>query len=329
MSKKTISTIIQLILFLGIGIGLVIWRYNAMGIEERDDMFASIQKVRYWWLLPIFIVGFFSHFFRTLRWQLLLKPLDMHPKTANTLFSVLIGYLANTVIPRAGEVVKCTVLAKYEKIPADKMVGTIIAERAFDMVCLLLLIFLVLGVEYNTIAPYAFELYKKLFFNSQNEFKWLSILLVLIVLSIGIFALIRFSKSKKKSKIGQIIANVGEGLKSIALVQKKGLFLLYTFLVWACYTLMAIMGFWAIPSLEGLSIIAGLAIITFGSIGMIVTPGGIGAYPIIVAQVLLLYGVNEGVGTAYGWVAWSANTGVVIILGLLSLILLPIYNRNK
>src|SRR5690554_610665 len=136
MSKKNIKTLVQLIIFLSLGIGLVIWRYNAISAEDKMAMFEAFKSVKWLWLIPIFIVGFLSHYFRALRWKQLLKPLNIFPKTANTLFAVLIGYLGNTVIPRFGEVAKCTVLAKYEKVPVDKLIGTIIAERAFDLISL-------------------------------------------------------------------------------------------------------------------------------------------------------------------------------------------------
>lgn len=329
MSKKNLSTVFQLVLFLGLGIGLILWRYNAMSEEEKEGMFAAFREVRLWWSIPILFIGFLSHFFRALRWKLLLKPLAIYPRTANITFAVLIGYIVNTLVPRLGEVAKCTVLAKYEKVPADKMVGTIIAERAFDVLCLVLLLLATLGLQYDIIFPFAKKLYEQLFLNSSNEFIWSRLIIVLAIVIVGFVILIKLAGTKKESKIGKVIGNILEGLKSIGKIKEKGLFLLYTALIWGFYVLMAIIGFWAMPELENMPLIASLAVITFGSVGMIVTPGGIGAYPIIVAQVLMLYGIHEGLGTAYGWVCWTANTAVVLILGILSLILLPIYNRKK
>lgn len=329
MSKKTASTILQLIIFLGLGIGLVAWRYNVMGLREKEDMFAAFQHVRWWYAVPIFIIGFLSHLFRALRWKLILEPLDIYPSTANTTFSVLIGYLANALIPRLGEVAKCTVLAKYEQVPADKLVGTIIAERAFDLVCLILILFATLGLQYDVIYPFARDLYLKLFTDANGQFIWLRILIALGVLLAGIVAIVVLYRNIKNSKVGHIIKGIGEGLKAIALVRKKGLFFLHTILIWSCYTGAVVVGFFALPETEQLPVLAGLAVISFGSIGMIATPGGIGAYPVIVAQVLLLYGLSEGIGLAYGWVSWAAQTAIIVVLGLASLVLLPLYNRNK
>jgi uncharacterized protein (TIRG00374 family) len=329
MSKKTASTILQLIIFLGLGMGLVVWRYNAMGLEEKKEMFDAFRHVRWWYSVPIFIIGFLSHYFRSLRWKLILEPLNIRPSTANITFSVLIGYLANALIPRLGEVAKCTVLAKYEKVPADKLVGTIIAERAFDMVCLILILFITLGLQYDVIYPFARDLYIKIFTDANGQFIWTRILIALGIIVAGIVAIILLYRNIKNSKVGHIIKGIGEGLKAIALVKKKGLFLLHTLLIWGCYTSSVVVGFHALPETEMVPTLAGLSVISFGSIGMIATPGGIGAYPVIVAQVLVLYGLSEGIGLAYGWVSWAAQTAIVVILGLSALVLLPLYNRNK
>ncbi len=329
MSKKTASTILQLIIFLGIGIGLIVWRYNAMSVKEKAEMTEAFSHVRWWLGIPIFIIGFLSHFFRALRWRLLLQPLQIFPSVPNITFSVLIGYLANALVPRLGEVAKCTVLAKYENVPADKLVGTIIAERAFDLVCLVLILFLTLGLQYDIIYPFARDLYLKMFTDSSGNFIWLRIIIALSITVAGILALILFFRKIRNSKIGHIIKGIGEGLKTIGQLRGKGGFVLYTLLIWSMYILAVVVGFYALPETEHVTPLAGLAVITFGSVAMIVTPGGIGAYPPIVAQVLLLYGVSEGIGSAYGWVSWGAQTAIILILGLATLILLPVYNRNR
>lgn len=329
MSKKNLSTLIQLIVFLSLGVGLIVWRYSEMTEAEKAGMFEAFRHVRLWWAFPILIVGFFSHFFRALRWKLILEPLQIYPRTANVTFAVLIGYLANTLIPRLGEVAKCTVLAKYEKVPADKMVGTVIAERAFDLLCLIVLIFLTLFLQFELISSFAKSLYERLFVDENGAFIWIRIIILGLLALLLFIVLVKLLRKKRDSRVGEIIANILLGLKAIGQIQKKALFLVYTALIWGMYISMAVIGFKAMPELEHITWMASLAVITFGSIGMIATPGGIGAYPVIVAQVLFLYGIHEGIGIAYGWVSWAATTAVVILLGISSLILLPIYNRNQ
>lgn len=329
MNKKNLSTLIQLIVFLGLGIGLIIWRYNAISAAEKAEMFAALGGIKWIWLLPVMVVGYLSHHFRALRWKLLLEPLNIYPGTRNTVFAVLTGYLANLLIPRLGEVAKCTVLAKYEDVPADRLVGTIIAERAFDMLCLLGILLITLLLQYNILYPFAEQLYLRVLTDERGAFVWRRIVLGLIV-ALGLLLLfILVTRKLRNSKTGKIFQGIADGLKAIARVRQKLKFIGHTLLIWALYTLLIIMGFWAVPGMEGIPTLAALSILTFGSVGMIATPGGIGAYPVIVAQVLLLYGISEGLGLAFGWVSWAAQTLVVILLGLSSLILLPVYNRKK
>ena len=329
MSKKTISTLLQLVVFLGLGIALMIWRYDAISAKDKADMFEAFGHIRWIWVLPLFIVGFLAHYFRALRWKMLMHPLALRPSTANTVFAVLIGYLANALIPRLGEVAKCTILAKYEKVPADQLVGTIIAERAFDLVCLILLLLATLLLQFDIINPYARSLAGKIFLDAQGNVHWLRFGLAIVVAIIVIYLFIRLTRTFKKTKVGKIIQGIGDGLKSIGKIENKGRFLLFTALVWLMYIGLIIIGFMAMPEMAGITLLASLAILTFGSVGMIVTPGGIGVYPVIITEVLLLYGISSGIGFAYGWVSWAAQTVIVVVFGSASLILLPLYNRNR
>lgn len=329
MSKKTITTIIQLIVFLGLGIGLVIWRYQAISTHDKADMFDAFGHIRWFWTTPLLFVGFLAHYFRALRWKMLMQPLKVFPSTANTVFAVLIGYLANALIPRLGEVAKCTILAKYEKVPADQLVGTIIAERAFDLACLILLLLATLFLQFDTIYPFARDLTQKTFLDDQGHIQWLRFGIAIGVALLALYLFIRLTRSFRQTKIGKIIQGIGDGLKSIGKIKHKGRFLLLTALIWFMYTGLILIGFWAMPEMDGITLLASLAILTFGSVGMIATPGGIGAYPVIIAEVLILYGIGSGIGFAYGWVSWAGQTAIVLVLGLSSLILLPLYNRNK
>lgn len=329
MSKKAISTIIQLVVFLSLGIALMVWRYDAISPKDKADMFHAFRHIRWWWAAPLLVVGFFSHYFRALRWKMLMQPLNVFPSTANTVYAVLIGYLANVIVPRLGEVAKCTILAKYEKVPADQLVGTIIAERAFDIVCLIILLFTTLFIQFDIIAPFAKDLGQKIFLDHNGNIKWTHFAIAGLIIIALIFLFIRLTKTFRKTKFGKVLKGIGDGLKSIGKIKNKFKFLVYTILIWSMYTGLIIIGFWAIPAMAGITLLASLAVLTFGSVGMIATPGGIGAYPVIITEVLILYGINSGVGFAYGWVSWAGQTAIVVLLGSASLILLPLQNRNK
>lgn len=297
--------------------------------SDKQAMFQSFKNVRWIWILPVVVISFLSHYFRALRWRLLLQSIKPSTNIINITFAVLVGYLANTLIPRLGEVAKCTILAKYEHVPVDKLVGTVIAERAFDLICFFILIGLTLILQFDIVAPFAHDIYHKMFLDTNGGFLWNRILIFLSMAVLGMVLFILIYKKIKVSKAGKIIQGIIEGLKTIGRLNNKFQFILYTFLIWLMYLLVSIFVFYAIPETAHISPLAGLSVITFGSIAMMLTPGGIGAFPVIIAQVLLLYGISEGVGQAYGWINWALQTIIVIALGLFSLTFIPIYNRNK
>lgn len=328
MTKKHVYTFLQIIIFMGLGLGLIYWRYTEMSPENKAAMADAFKNIKWWVLLPIAIVGFLSHYFRALRWKILLKTVSLEPSTANTLFAVLIGYLVNTVVPRVGEVAKCTVLAKYENTAPDKAIGTMIGERAFDMISLLVVMLLVLLFERNIAFTLLNDYFGK-YFHDGTAIIWKPVIIAILVVIAGIAVFLFLLKKLKNTKVGNIIKSLGDGIASVWRMKARGAFLLYTFLIWLMYTLMVYIGYYSLDATTGLGMTSALAIIAFGSIGMIATPGGIGTYPLIVAGVLLLFGINEGVGMAFGWICWGVQTGLVLILGLASLILLPIVNGKR
>jgi uncharacterized membrane protein YbhN (UPF0104 family) len=323
MNKKLLVTILQYIVFLGLGIAIIFYMSGQLSEEQKTSMMESISRVRVWWLVPIFIAGFLSHFVRALRWKLLLEEVNIRPSTTNTTFAVLIGYIANLVLPRAGEVAKCTVLARYEKVPADKMIGTIVGERVFDVLCLGLITLIALVSEANIIGEYAQDILNKMS-EKTNVF-----IFVLIAGLMMIVVLVLVYRRFQESKVGKFIKGLGDGVRSILRLKTRGRFIIYTILIWGLYWVQVLIGFWSMSELEHLSGITALVVLIFGSIGIIATQGGIGAYPYLVGKILLFYGIAEAHGLAFGWVSWSVQTGVVVILGVLSLILLPIYNNRK
>lgn len=328
MNKKVLLTVLQYIIFLGLGVAIILYMSGKLSDEQKADMMGAIKSVRLWLLAPIFLIGFLSHYFRALRWKLLLEQVDVKASTTNTTLAVLIGYITNLVLPRAGEVAKCTILARYEKVPADKMIGTIVAERAFDMVCLILITIAAFVFQASYIGDYAQDLFGPMSSKVKGVAATIYFQVFLVVGFVFLIAFFLFLKRIKQTKVGQFIKGLGDGIKSIFKLKKRGMFLLYTVLIWGCYWFLLMLGFWSMSQLEHLSGLCALVVLVFGSIGMIATQGGIGAYPALVGQILLFYGIEEAHGLAFGWVSWTVQTGVVVILGAASLILLPIYNRK-
>ena len=100
---------------------------------------------------------------RAMRWRILMEPMGYHPSNFNTFAAVMIGYLVNAGVPRLGEVIKCTLLARYEKVRADRLVGTIVMERAVDVVCLIIVFTLALFFQGHIIGKHFAESVGKVF----------------------------------------------------------------------------------------------------------------------------------------------------------------------
>ncbi len=323
MNRKTAITILQLLIFAALGGGIVWYMLSHMSDADKQTMLDSIAETNLVWALPFFGSFLLGHWARARRWMLMLKPIGIHPTAANTLFAVLTGYLVNLIPPRAGEIAKCTVLARYENMPADKMIGTIVAERAFDVICLLALIATGLLWQREALGEYLTEQLR------GHTPSTGSLLLTFGAIAGIVTVLTILYRRNKASRLGRFIAGLRDGVTSIFLVRKRGMFLLYTLLIWGTYVAQLLMGFEAMAATNGLGAGAALMTLIFGSVAIIAAPGGIALYPLLVGS-LLHYGyhVPQGEATAFGWVSWAGLTLATLICGVAALILLPVYNRK-
>jgi uncharacterized membrane protein YbhN (UPF0104 family) len=325
--KKTLITILQYVVFLGLGIYIVYHMLHQLTDKQESELIAAIKSINAIYLIPICIAGFFSHFFRALRWRYLLETVDMRPTILNTAMAVMIGYITNLALPRAGEVAKCTVLAKYEKMPAHKMIGTIVAERAFDILCLIIIAISAFILQFNWIDDYIgarmVRLGQKI---KSNEPLLLGAALFLILFIVGSIIIYRRSQ---ETKFGRFMKEMNRGILSILHMKKRWQFIGYTFLIWLMYLMQIYIGLKCLHATHDLTPLAALVVLVYGSVGMIVTPGGIGLYPFLVAQILGVYLISEVPAQAFGWIAWVVQTAIIIVLGVISLLFIHPYNRKR
>jgi glycosyltransferase 2 family protein len=326
--RSKIITGIKFILFLGLGI-LIIWlSLRNLSHEEKYQILKSFQTANYNWVVVAIILGIFSHILRALRWKLFFEPMGYNPSFKNMFFAVMIGYFANMAFPRLGEVTRCGILAKYEKIPFNKSFGTVITERALDMLIFVALFFLMLFSQLGTIHGY---LDKNIYPKLQGKFihSFSLTLLFIVVLTLLLLAVLAFFLFRKRivhsalyQKGKAIVLGFWEGLKSLSQIRNPVLFVLYSLSIWVLYFFMLYVIFFCFAETSTLSMGAGLSALVLGSVGIMITPGGIGLYPAIIQETLLLYGVVNTTGLALGWIAWTAQTVMILIVGGISLLLL-------
>jgi uncharacterized membrane protein YbhN (UPF0104 family) len=325
--KKVFITILQYVIFLGLGIWIVYHMLHGLSDKQTAELIAAIKSINAWYLIPIAISGFLSHMFRAQRWRYLLETVDMHPNLTNTTFSVLIGYVANLALPRAGEVAKCTVLAKYEKMPAHKMIGTIVAERAFDVVCLITISVAAFLLQAHTINEYVSHQMGNL--GDKLEKNKTVLLLSVAALVLIIITLVVIYRRNRETKFGRFIKEMNHGIFSIIHMKKRWQFLTFTVLMWLMYLAQLYIGMKSLPDTHHLTPLAALVVLVYGSLGMIITPGGIGMYTLMVAQILAVYSIADIPAQAFGWIAWAVQTVLIIVLGIASLIIIHPYNRKR
>jgi uncharacterized protein (TIRG00374 family) len=331
--KKKLFTILQYLLFLALGIFLAWWSLKDIDAEKKSQIKTALNHARYWLVIPVFAILITSHLVRALRWKLLINSLGYHPRTENTFFAVMIGYLTNQAVPRLGEILKCTLLARYEKVPADKLIGTIILERIIDAITLLSIFAITLAIQPNLYT----DLVNAFFYSPRDPAKKKISGILIAAIFVGIIVLVIFlwMLIKKKTFTDVIalfkrIANsVWQGISAVQHLRRRGLFLVYTVALWLLYLLGGYIGFFALEETEQYGIKQAFAVLSAGSIGMIATPGGIGAYALLLKKTMELYGLQEGVALAFGWILWLVQTFVVLIGGIFSFVAIPYFNKRK
>ncbi|MGV8136224.1 MAG: lysylphosphatidylglycerol synthase transmembrane domain-containing protein [Mangrovibacterium sp.] len=325
--KLKLFKLLQFFAFLGLGL-VIFWLIYK---DQDPDRIESILKnnVNYSWIWISVVLGILSHISRAMRWSLMIEPLGRKPGLLNTFLSVMVGYLMNLVIPRMGEISRCGVLARYEKISFTKLVGTVVTERIIDILMMMMLTLLVIITQFGKIIQFLEnnpDIQQKLSGIALSF--WFLSGIVLIIVMLYIFRK-KIVSSAIFSRIHLTIIKFGEGLKTIKDMRNKWIFILHTLFIWLMYYLMLYVAFFSFDFTSHLSAFAGLTTFVLGSYGMVApVQGGIGAWHFMVVQSLFVYGVAKSDGVVFAFLAHSAMTVMLIVVGLLSLLALPFINRR-
>lgn len=330
---KRLRTVLQYLFFLGLGIFLAWLSLRNLNREKMEQIKTAVRNAEHWLIIPVFAILFLSHYVRALRWRLLIEPMGYQTSKANAFFAVMIGYFTNQAVPRLGEVVKCTVLSRYEAVPVDKLIGTIILERLIDALTLVVIFAITLAIQPELYS----QLIDTMFHSSQKDDQkgissWLILGAVFFLVLCGI-AIWMFVRKKGVSDLAALLRSVWnsvlKGVIAIRYLKKRVLFLVFTIVLWSCYLAGGYLGFLALQETQQYGIKEAFSVLSAGSIGMIAAPGGIGAYAYLLQQTMQLYGLNSVMALAFGWILWLAQTSVIVIGGLFSFVALPYYNKKK
>lgn len=326
--KQNITKILKFLSFFLIGILLFWMVYKDQDISRLKSILTN--DVNYFWIVVSLFLGLISHISRTIRWSLIIEPLGRKPRMLNTFLAVMIGYLMNLALPRMGEISKCGVLARYEKIPFTKLVGTVVLERLIDVLMLLLLLLIVIITQFGQVLkflennPDVKEKLEKVMYSPILIGGLVLLLLIVWFLRHKILA------SAFMKKMMGFVFQFTEGFKSILKMKKIGAFIFHSFFIWFLYYIMLYCIFFAFGFTSHLSALAGMTVFVLGSFGMLApVQGGIGAWHFMVIEGLALYGVNQDDGQVFALVAHGSMTILLIVVGLISLLVLPFVNERS
>ncbi|MBQ8222739.1 MAG: flippase-like domain-containing protein [Bacteroidales bacterium] len=332
MNKK-VSNTITYIVFLLLGILLLWLCFRKIDFSQVVDY---IKTAKYsWMLLSLACLGI-SLFFRALRWNILIESMSYKTRVSTTYESVLIAYLANAVFPRLGEVTRCGTLAKKENIPFDKSFGTVVSERVVDLVVLFAMAILVVVFQWNLlgslVTSWVNPLLEKI---SSNAILGTTIIVAVVLFIIAIVFIFRkqkhlISQNKWYKKIASLWSGFLDGIKSIFTMKRKGLFIIYTILIWGFYVIMTWLPFYMLPETSHLGLTEAITLLGLATLGFVApVPGGMGVYHFI--GILLLngfYGISESAAVSFVTINHTTQMIFYLVTGCISYIIMFFLDRR-
>lgn len=345
MNRK-LTSILQFTFFLALGVAIIVYIYIGLSAGYVEDCVAQggtdcsfsrkimgdFARVKLGWIGLILVLFMVSNWSRAMRWMQLVRALGYQPRRFNAFFTVMLGYFANMGLPRMGEFVRAGSFARYERIPVDRVIGTVVTDRIFDMLSLLIVILLALVLEYDMLTSFLRE-------NAQLPgVGWLSgPWLALFAVGLAWLGLRyhRWLIARLPRALGvrlqALIDGIVEGILSVKKLKSPGWFVVHSIVIWSAYFLMTYLCFFSFPPTSHLGPTAALMVFVFGSLGMIVpTPGGLGSFHYLVVVALGMYGIGEADSFSFALIIYlSVAISCNVLFGILALILLPLYNRNR
>lgn len=304
-----------------VGVFLVVYTYVQFSDAQIEQIKTYFKTADYFYIYCAAIVAVIGNALRAYRWKYSLAHMGYRSSFANNFMAVSIGYLLNLTVPKSGEISRALLVKKYNNIPFDKGFGTIVAERVVDLIILLLFMAWAVSLQ--------FDLVQKFILDRLPVNKLIFLALIGVVACGTAFYLYKYSKSGWVQNIRKKVAGLSEGVMSIFYMKDKWAFFFHTVLIWFSYLVTFYLAIFVFPETSHLPVSAVASSFVVGSIAIAFTNSGFGSYPFLIAKILLFYSIAETTGQAFGWIVWTSQMLVVVILGALSFILMPILNRRK
>jgi len=320
------------VFFLALGIFLL---WLAFKNQDKSKIIEGFRNADYFWVFFSLFLMMLSHISRGMRWTLLIKPLGYRVNGFNGFIAVMIGYLANLAVPRMGEISRCVVLNRTDKVPFNRLVGTVFVERVFDFITLMSIVIATVIIEFDRLKGFYLEkIHSYLVGKLQQIADFQIILIGMVVLGVIVFLLQYIRKHYRENpivtKLRALVKEFISGLNSIRSMENNWLFLGHTVFIWFMYWAMTYVVFFALDSTAHLGIPASLTVFTVGSLGFIMpVQGGIGTYHWAVKEGLKLYDVPAADGLTYATLVHGSQFFTFLVFGALCLLAFLLIRRKN
>ena len=297
-------------------------------------MMMQIRQANYSWVALSMACAVIALVFRAFRWRLLIEPLNERPKITHIFHAINVGYLANFVFPRIGEITRCGILNRTDRISVSRLFGTVIVERAFDVLICVLLLFLILLLRFDAVSGFIMENIMQPALNRLPGVMgvgWFIIIIAFVALVFFLFFKIfrtQLSKISAWQKIKDMLRGVFKGIQSVSRIRHLGWFVVWNFLIYVMYFLQTYLVFFALESTSSLGLGDGLFVLVLSALALIIpVQGGIGAYHWIISMGLTIFGITREEGMVYATISHSVTAILFILLGAVSLVF--VFYGNK
>jgi len=321
---KKLLSFLKYGLLLGLS-ALLMW----YALKELDfaRMWAELLNADYNWVAVSLLMGVAAYVSRAIRWKMQIKPTGYNPSLLHTYNAMMIGYVANLVLPRMGEVARCSILKRTDGLPVNTGFGTVIAERLIDTMMLLLVIALTFLLQFGRIREFFLDMFTDKYNNLEHSLQsfywvfWVMLGSLVVVLALALRYLNRLRQNNLFKKAAGFVRGMLQGVFSITRIDNQLAFWGHTIFVWVMYYTMSLVVLYAVPATANLGWGAALSILLVGTLGMAApVQGGVGVYHLLVQATLLLYGVNKEAGMAYALLAHTSQTLLVVVMGTISFV---------
>lgn len=327
--KKVLFNFLRIAIPVGFGLYLAFSFWNKMSDADKKQVWDIFARYNYFFLFLSLLCCWISHYSRAVRWSYMLEPLGYKTRKWNNYHAVITGYFMNMLLPRAGEISRAGVMARYEKVPFEVGFGSILAERVIDLIMMGTMALITLWLQGEK-YPLMVEKYNQLAgaYSGEKSNIGLYIMIGLGVIGLAVLFLY-FRNAKVKAKINGLVKGLINGLLTIIRLKKRWAFLGHTFLIWLMYFCLYWVVFLGIPETSAIDPRGLLLGFLAGGLSIILVPGGIGIYPVFVASALSFYYPDYALLFGLGWLAWLAQTALIVVAGVISLYLVPKLNKNE